>query len=289
MTHLLCPLCGKYSALSTLESNVLESDFKVVDFKGLGRGKGFAKGEEYSILGDSVYTQILAERIDGLYNVLVNRGLLAKPIDDSTLNLAKENNELKNQLASNDSRIYSLDKEIVEKDSEIEELELRSHVNYIMIESLSLDQSAKLRYDQDSYYMVLTPETSALNLFLLLLMREIPTQLRKLLLSYVDSDNFPIMGMALKNVPEKRTIADDLIGDTLWRFKGLGYTGKDPYTLKLSELKKMVNQIKDTISNPDKLNKWILSNSNLEKIGEHESYTDFLIRVVRELDKRSKK
>ncbi len=226
MTHLLCPLCGKYSALSTLESNILEPDFNAVDFKGLGRGMGFVKGEEYSIMGDNVYTRILAERIEGLYNVLVDRGYLASTIDDSTLNLVKENNELKNQLASKDSRIYSLDKENKERDSEIEELELRSHVDYIMLESLSLDQSAKLRYDQENYYMVLTPETNALNFFLLLLMKEIPTQLQKRLLSHVDSDNFPIMRKMLKNIPERRTVADDLMGDSHWRFKGLGYTGQ---------------------------------------------------------------
>jgi hypothetical protein len=289
MTHLLCPLCGKYSELSTLESNVLEPDFNAADFKGLGRGRGFVKGELYSIMGDNVYTPILAERIDGLYNVIVNRGILVRAINDSTNNLVKENNEMRNQLASKDSRIYSLDKEIKERDGEIEELELRSHVDYLMLESLSLDKSSKLRYDQDSYYMVLTPKTNTLNLFLLLIFKEIPTQLRRLLLSHVDSDNFPIMRNVLKNVPERRTIADDLMGDSHWRFKGLNYTGQDQYTLKLSELKNIVSGVKDTISTPDELKKWLRRSFNLDILGEHESHTDFMVRIIKEFDKRSKK
>ena len=64
MSHLLCPLCGKYSALSTLISNELEPDLKVVSFKGLGRKKGFVRSEVYSILGDDEYTPIIVDRID---------------------------------------------------------------------------------------------------------------------------------------------------------------------------------------------------------------------------------
>jgi hypothetical protein len=289
MTHLLCPLCGKYSALSKLSKYESEPDLIAVSFKGLGRGKGFVKGEEYSILEDDVYAPVIAERIEKLYNMLVNHGLLVRTIDGSTLNLIRENNELKNQSASKDSRIHSLEKEERDKDSEIEELELRSHVDYIILESLSIDQSARPRFDRDSYYMVSTPETPALNLFLILLMYEIPARLRKRLLSHIYFDKNPVMEMVLRNVPERRTIADDLIGDTQWRFTGLGYAGNDPYTLKLSELKKIVSQVKDTIFSPEEFNKWILRKSYLDKMSGQDSYTD-LIRIIKELEnKRLKK
>jgi hypothetical protein len=289
MSHLHCPLCGKYAALSTLNPDVLELDLKVASFKGLGRARGFVKSEEYSILGDDEYAPLIADRIEKLYFMLVNRGVLKRAIDDLTLNLMNENNALRKQLASKDSRIYSLGKSEREKDSEIEELELRSHVDYIILESLSIDQSARPKFDGESYYMVSTPETSALNLFLILLMYEIPARLRRQLLSHIHFDKNPVMEMALKNVPERRTISDQLIGDTDWRFEGLGYTGKDPYPLKLSELKKIVSQVKDTIINPEELNKWILRNSYLGNFDDQDSHKN-LIRLVRVLEsKRVKK
>jgi hypothetical protein len=289
MSHLACPLCGKYAALSTLDPSELELELKVVSFKGLGRGKGFAKVDEQSVLKDDVYLRLIADRVEQLYYLFIDRGLLMRTIDDSILNLIMEYNKLKNQIASKDSRIYSLEKENKEKDSEIEELELRSHIDYIILESLKFPKSEKLKYDDDNYYIVITQETVALNLFLLFIMQEIPDQLKRKLLLHVNTDNYPIMKIILKNVPEKRTVADELMGDTQWRFKGLNYTGQDPYTLKLSELKKIVNRIKDTIFNPEELNKWILRNSDLGKISDQESYTDFIIRIIKELDKRSKK
>jgi len=123
-----------------------------------------------------------------------------------------------------------------------------------------------------------------------LLMKEIPARLRSQLLSHVDSDDFPNMGMMLKNIPEKKSVMDELLGDSHWRFKGINYSGQDPYTLKFSELKKIVSRIKDTIFNPEELNKLILRNLHLDKIEDHESHTDIMIRIIKELeDKRLKK
>ena len=250
MSHLACPLCGKYAALSTLDPDNFELDIKVASFRSLGRGKGFTKPEVHSILEDDEYTPIIASRIEKLYYMLVNRGFLNLAIYDSTLNLMNENNRLKKELASKDSRIYSLDKENKEKDSEIEELELRSHVDYIIIESLSLDRSVKLKFDEDSYYMVITPKTLALNLYLFFLIREVPDRLKREILRRVDGDDYPIYLQILKTVEYKGTVADELMGGARMEYNP---SGVKPYTLRLDELRNIVNSVKEKLSNPEKM------------------------------------
>ncbi len=289
MTHLVCPLCGRYAPLSTLNPDILELDLKVASFRGLGRRRGFAIRDVYSVLGDSEYTPIIANRVKKLYHMFIDCGALIETVDSSIIDQLNKCNELRRELTSKKYKISSLNKKIVDKDKEIEEIEIRSHIDYIILESLKFPKSEKLKYDDDNYYIVITQETFALNLFLFFMMQEIPDQLKRKLLLHINTDNFPIMKIILKNVPKKRTVADELAGDTQWGFKGLNYTGQDPYTLKLSELKKIANRIKDTILNPEELNKWILRISDLGKIGHQEPYTDFIIRIIKELDKRSKK
>jgi hypothetical protein len=288
MTHLVCPLCGRYAPLSTLNPDILELDLKVASFRGLGRGRGFAIRDVYSVLGDSEYTPIIANRVKKLYHMFIDCGALIETVDSSIIDQLNKCNELRRELTSKKYKISSLNKKIVDKDKEIEEIEIRSHIDYIILESLKFPKSEKLKYDDDNYYIVITQETFALNLFLLFIMQEIPDQLKRKLLLHINTDNYPIMKIILKNVPKKRTVADELAGDTQWS-KGLNYTGQDPYTLKLSELKKIANRAKDTILNPEELNKWILRISDLGKIGHQESYTDFITRIIKELDKRSKK
>jgi hypothetical protein len=70
--------------------------------------------------------------------------------------------------------------------------------------------------------------------------------------------------------------------------KGLGYSDVDQYTLKLSELKTIVSRIKDTISNPEELNKWILRNTHLGKIGGQESHMG-LIHTIKDLENKQLK
>jgi len=250
MSHLACPLCGKYAALSTLDPDDYELDIKVASFRGLGRGRGFAKPEVHSILGDDEYTPIIASRIEKLYYMLVNGGFLNRAVDDSTLNLMNENNGLKKQLASKDSRIYSLGKENMEKDSEIEELELRMHVDYIIFESLSLDRLAKLKFDEDGYYMVITPKTLALNLYLFFLMREVPDRLKREILRRVDGVDYPMFLQVLKRVEYKGTVADELMGGASVEYNP---SGVKPYTLRLDELKNIVNSVKEKLSNPEEV------------------------------------
>jgi len=78
MSHLACPLCGKYAPLSTLNPSILDLDLKLVSFQGLGRGKGFKVSEKWSILGDDNVTPVISERIVNLCKMLVNAGIIKK-------------------------------------------------------------------------------------------------------------------------------------------------------------------------------------------------------------------
>ena len=50
LSHVNCPLCGRSQALSRFNPEILDNDVYLVSFRGLGRGKGFIKSGEHSIL-----------------------------------------------------------------------------------------------------------------------------------------------------------------------------------------------------------------------------------------------
>ena len=63
MSHVLCPICAKYSYGSTFNPENLDDDIYLVNFKGKGRGKGFEAYDHQSIMGDDVYTPLFVKRI----------------------------------------------------------------------------------------------------------------------------------------------------------------------------------------------------------------------------------
>jgi len=243
MSHLVCPLCGKNAPLSTLDPDNIELDLKVVSFRGLGRGKGFVKSEEYSVFGDDEITPIIANKVVKLYYMFINNGIL------TDYNYTKVN-ELKTQCNSKDSEISSLKNDIKEKNEEIKEREIRSHVDYIILQSLSLDKSARLDFSEDSYYMVITPKTTPLNLFLLFLVQEIPSQLKIRLLQHVNTNDFPQYLQILKSEQKRRSVAAELAGGAVI-FKGLNYSDIDSYSLKFNELKTIIIRAKERVYNPE--------------------------------------
>jgi hypothetical protein len=230
-------------ALSTLNPDALDLDLKVVSFRGLGRGNGFAKGEAYSILGDDEVTPIIVNRIVKLYYMLINNGNLV----DFSVSIA---DELKKELSNRDFRISLLNNDINLKDKEVEELSLRSHVDYIILESLSLPKSEKLDFDGDNYYMVITKETLALNIFLYNLVQEIPERLKMLLLKHINWDKNPdYYHLMIENAPVRKTLAEELMGDS-FSYTQSNYNGVEKYTLKFDDLKRIVDSIKERIYNP---------------------------------------
>jgi hypothetical protein len=227
-----------------LNPDALDLDLKVVSFKGLGRGNGFAKGEVYSILGDDEVTPIIVNRIVKLYYMLINSGNLVD-VSGSIID------ELKRELSNRDLRISLLNNDIKTKNEEVEELSLRSHVDYIILESLSLPKSEKLDFDGDNYYMVITKETLALNIFLYNLVQEIPKKLKMLLLKHINWDKNPdYYHLMIENAPVRKTRAEELLGES-YMYTRINYSGVDPYTLKFDDLKRIVDSIKERIHNPE--------------------------------------
>ena len=62
MTQLVCPLCGRFVALSIFDPSRFEPDIFAVNVKGLGRGRGFAVSETFSVLGDQEIMGLIADR-----------------------------------------------------------------------------------------------------------------------------------------------------------------------------------------------------------------------------------
>jgi len=62
MSQLVCPLCGRFVSLRNFDPSGFDSDIYAVNVVGLGRGRGFAVSESFSILGNPAVTGPIAER-----------------------------------------------------------------------------------------------------------------------------------------------------------------------------------------------------------------------------------
>ena len=62
MSQLACPLCGRFVSLNGFDPSHFESDIYAVNRTGLGRGRGFAVSESFSVLGDLTITGPIAAR-----------------------------------------------------------------------------------------------------------------------------------------------------------------------------------------------------------------------------------
>jgi len=142
MSHIACPLCGKNAPLSSFDPESLDLDLRVIGFRGLGYGGGFAKSYENSVLGDDQYSPMVAARILDLLEMFLNEGTLPslkvikqlgleKDILESSKYVTIEEHNLvlalvkylehqlnleKKKTRSLDYRLFSLRQEIEEKD-----------------------------------------------------------------------------------------------------------------------------------------------------------------------------
>lgn len=62
MSQLACPLCGRFVSIERFDPSGFESDIFAVNVRGLGRGRGFAVSEIFSVLGEPAVTGPIAER-----------------------------------------------------------------------------------------------------------------------------------------------------------------------------------------------------------------------------------
>jgi hypothetical protein len=73
MSQLACPLCGRYVSLDGFDPSHFESDIYAVNRIGLGRGRGFAVSESFSVLGDLTITGPIALRCRKILGLIEGR------------------------------------------------------------------------------------------------------------------------------------------------------------------------------------------------------------------------
>lgn len=265
MSHLQCPLCGKMAPLSTLDPESLELGLKAVSFKGLGRGKGFAKSEEHSILGDGEYSPALANRSLKLCRMFLEVGTLKRDDVEKELNLSARVMLVPTSNQSGSVAFYM--NKISELELAREETDLREQVDYIIRESYEFTELGGIVADSEGWYIKITSKTDSLNLFLYEIMQELPNKLRDRLLQHIKVDeNFEFYEYNLKNVSRKKSPMEALLDEgntgvirekdemgniSEKRFERVHlYTGGNN-PVSMTELKKIVSDAKNLVHDPE--------------------------------------
>ena len=75
LSQLACPLCGRFVSLNSFDPSHFESDIYAVNRTGLGRGRGFAVGPSFSVLGDVTITGPIASRCRKILGLIEGRGI----------------------------------------------------------------------------------------------------------------------------------------------------------------------------------------------------------------------
>lgn len=77
MSQLVRPLCGRFVSLKIFDPSRFESDIFAVDVRGLGRGRGFAVSEAFSVLGEPEITSVIAERCRIILGLIEGKTILS--------------------------------------------------------------------------------------------------------------------------------------------------------------------------------------------------------------------
>ncbi|MCX6648828.1 MAG: hypothetical protein NTV61_05505 [Candidatus Bathyarchaeota archaeon] len=262
MSHLVCPLCGKNAPLSTLNPDNLDLDLKIVSFKGLGRGKGFAKNTEESVLNDDVYTPMIAKRVEKLNELFKNIGV-TKHQNIITENTSSKNTyNLNNKIIEN-IKLNSLKDEIIEMKKEIE---IKKQIEYILRECLEFTDG-KISSYRDRWCIEISTQTPELYAYLILIMINIPTKLKEQLLLHIKTDKYPSAYEFLTKLPRKQSIAEQLYdigpertftvkdehGNEQVRKYGPLYTPEfEVKSITIDELKRIIADVKTKLNDPVK-------------------------------------
>jgi vacuolar-type H+-ATPase subunit I/STV1 len=89
VSQLACPLCGRFVSLNGFDPSNFESDIYAVNRTGLGRGRGFAVSESFSVLGDLTITGPIALRCRKILGLIEGR-VIPSSNDVSVLTLEVE-------------------------------------------------------------------------------------------------------------------------------------------------------------------------------------------------------
>lgn len=138
MTQLVCPLCGRFVALSIFDPSRFEPDIFAVNVKGLGRGRGFAVSETFSVLGDQEITGPIAERCRKILGL----------IEGKVVPTSKEVSALKKEVVSIEGHLsYWMNETLklrrARKNDEAEMAGMEDHISYWRNETLKLRMAQK--------------------------------------------------------------------------------------------------------------------------------------------------
>jgi hypothetical protein len=223
-------------------------DLKVVSFRGLGRGKGFAKDEEYSILDDGDISLIVARRTLQLCHMFLEADVLKMEEVMKILNIRTQQrvmmipgNVVYSDSHDKDLEIDSLKKKITEME---EESDLESQVELLLRVGAEIGGGECLGLDANGLFLKIRPTSQDLNLFLFEMVKRIPFKLRRRLLLRVKPDELLYLAEVLKNIPRNRTLAEKLIGEP-----------SHDYPMSMKEFNDTVLWVKKLLRDPVKKSK----------------------------------
>lgn len=246
MSHLICPLCGLNVPLSKFNPDNIELDLLVVGFKGLGRGKGFEKKDEHSILGDDEYSPIVAGRILELCRMFIERDVLNREEVSEKLGLKSELDSL-NLIRRQEAKNYQGQvnqalalkeaaeanyREVAAELKKIREEEaITQKVNYILSQGRKLLPHSHIKLADSPLFVEVDMDTPEFITFLQVLLPNLPSGLRKGVLDrvHVRDDLVKPLLESLSRLPRLTAVQDRLLDFQMRDFpQGAGYVGLEP-------------------------------------------------------------
>lgn len=242
MSHIVCPLCGKNSPLSTFNPEGLDLDLRVVSFRGLGRGKGFAKSEDNSVLGDEEYSPAVAGRVVDLCRMFLASGVLTNEevVEKLGLGFVGEENKrkvevLQQQLADEraaranhqvdystqvvqerkpqsemENQLRALEMELEKRR---EEDEKKAIVDHILSEGFSLLEPSYIGINDSGWWVNLSEDTPEFTLYLKEVSKHLTSELKERLLERVKAEGYlKIFVEHCRTMPRELTKAEKVLG-----------------------------------------------------------------------------
>lgn len=258
VSHLICPLCGLNVPLSKLERGNFPVDIQTISFRHAGYRKGFTPNEPVSVMGDGEITPLIAARVKELYDFFVEHREIDRPVWPDYESLLKRCSEYERRLSEADTHNLSLRSRVEELE---EDHELDSQVDYIIRESYSIGNARQqLSVDESGWKLTISPKLSQLEIYLFLLMPDIPSMLKGRLLTHIEGGENPIFYRMLRGFPRRQTIMERLMdsdnkntylakdedGNMVERiFKDRYYSGNLEKSIDSEELRRLVRGAKE--------------------------------------------
>jgi outer membrane murein-binding lipoprotein Lpp len=127
MTQLVCPLCGRHVSLKYFDPSDFDADILGVEMTGLGRGRGFAVTDRFSLLGDSQVTSMIKDRCYEIIRVIEGvepvSGIQAQKFIKSNAEWAAWGKSAQAEMTEKDQEISRLNAKVTELRGKVEALE----------------------------------------------------------------------------------------------------------------------------------------------------------------------